>query len=294
MKKILIVLSILLGIGFLWLLSNIYFTRQMANDESIPLSDEFVKGVQLPKKALIVVAHDDDYVEGAATVAQLTKEGYEIGLLCVFNQGDKEVQLIRIEETKEAGRILNLKQIDYVKTDITKKTREKLWMPIPYAEFNEYYDINILKSNIYESIEKYQPSIIFTLDDEIGGYGHPEHVLVGKAVREVCREMRVKGDSSVKAIAQIVFCDEREIAINTGKPVYEEAKVIYGVEGMPTPNLAREVKEEIEIKIRAMKAHASQHRNIKKFFPNYHLYPSSVYGWMYPKEYFRVLKLEDF
>ncbi|MBK7085387.1 MAG: hypothetical protein IPH53_12280 [Flavobacteriales bacterium] len=59
---------------------------------------------------------------------------------------------------------------------------EEPYMPIPVASFADEFLVGPLEERIGRYIEEHRPSVIFTLDDSIGGYGNPEHVLVSKLV----------------------------------------------------------------------------------------------------------------
>ena len=59
-------------------------------------------------------------------------------------------------------------------------------MPIPYGQFSENFKTDSLKMYVLKAIKKYNPGVIFTLDNVIGAYGHPEHVAVGQSVLEIC------------------------------------------------------------------------------------------------------------
>ena len=55
------------------------------------------------------------------------------------------------------------------------------------------------------TIEKYKPTVVFSLDNITGAYGHPEHVCVSQCVIDVCSEMKNSAGFSVKKIYQSIY-----------------------------------------------------------------------------------------
>ena len=146
---------------------------------------------------------------------------------------------------------------------------------------------------VLKAIKKYNPSVIFTLDNEIGFYGNPEHVLVGQVAVEICSLYKDSSNFSVKKIYHGVFpYSQAEKIMGKGK-VYTEGKKIYRCNGMPTPDVQINISSFTTIKKKIFLAHASQHRNLKKFYPFYHYYPGWLYFGIFNKEYFRIISFEE-
>lgn len=237
----------------------------------------------------MIFAHDDDYLATSGVLTLLVESGATISYLCVSgydSHGDTE---IRRKEMLDAANILGLHDLSHLR--FTPHRNEGGYMPMPKDQFNAYYKMDSMKHVIEQFILTRQPEVIFTLDNEIGGYGHPEHVAVSQLVIDVCREHLQDPGFGVKAIYQTVFPDGLERYTTAGLPVYEQAKKVYQVAGMPAPDFAVDVRSQIPKKLRLMRTHASQHRNIRKFFPHYHTFPTAIYGWIFDKEYFRKVEV---
>ena len=58
-----------------------------------------------------------------------------------------------------------------------------------------------------KAILTYDHSVIFMMDNEIGGYSHPEHVVIGKTVEGLCKLYRDPVGFSVSKIYQAVLPD---------------------------------------------------------------------------------------
>src|SRR5690606_10739533 len=130
-------------------------------------------------------------------------------------------------EVEEVAKIQNLASTNLIDFSLQRSDSVKEpWRPIPYHKIPEYMNVDSLKSIISESIEKYRPSVLFTLDNIIGGYGHPEHVCVSQSAIDVCDQMKSSDEFSVKKIYQAVFPRTLNENVLKGNPAYFAAKKI--------------------------------------------------------------------
>ncbi len=292
MKKLIkiittIIVIILISIGsHLYWLSSFNGSEVFQEDTYLDNSDH--------KTALIIVAHDDDAVGCAGTIVELAKKGWKIHFLTFYGKWKAEENPIRKKEVAQVAIIQQLASTSLIDFSLQKTdTVEAPWMPIPYSKFPDYMYVDSLQTIISTAVNKYKPSVIFTLDNLIGGYGHPEHVCVSQSVIDVCNKMKTDSSFSVKKIYQAVF--SRTLNENTLKnnPTFIAAKKIYQQEGSPIPDVQVNIYNSSKEKKAIMVAYESQKRNLKKIWPYYYLYPHWIYFKIFDTEYFNVISLDQ-
>jgi len=131
----------------------------------------------------------------------------------------------------------------------------------------------------------------------MGGYGHPEHVLVSQMVIDLSEEQRI----TPLYIYQSVFTDHMENTImrrhaermkSWGFPgdEWDNAKRIYGVEGMPEPTVEIIIKSEAQFKMDYLRSYNKRERKTLGFFiPEFEKYRAEEYFTIFDREFFRVL-----
>ena len=168
------------------MVAPIIYLFTLTPNEDYP-DDTYLQNEQ-NKKALIIVAHDDDASLFSGTTSMLAAKGWEVSFLCFYTHLHRpEDNPLRKLEMKHVAEIQGLNSLDLIDFAIARDQTKQGYMPIPYDEFAENYKIDSLRMYIYESISNHYPSVIFILDNIIGYYGHPEHVLVGQVVEEICK-----------------------------------------------------------------------------------------------------------
>jgi LmbE family N-acetylglucosaminyl deacetylase len=287
-----IFLSILILVFFL---SHLAILLSYRPTEVFP-KDEYLTNVKV-KKALVAVAHDDEMATFSGTLAILESEGWEIDFLC-FYQGDKsyEIDKMREAEAENATKILNFSKSNFIYKDMvdpTFTTNRKRYEALPYDSFSHQFYVDSVRNTLLEIVKLSNPTVIFTLDDSIGGYGHPEHVLIGQLAKSIAKELAENGNYNIERIYQCVYPDSFEKKLMDGGELYEEAKKIYGVDGMPNPEVEIDISNYGEIKMKVLNAFASQKRDLKKFVPYYHVFPGWFYYRIFDKEYFKVINVTN-
>jgi LmbE family N-acetylglucosaminyl deacetylase len=246
------------------------------------------------KTAIIIVAHDDDAISFAGTVSRLTEQGWDVTTVCFYGSWKSEENQTRKEELQKAAALSGIKNLEFVDVDIVNgsDTVAEPWMPVPYNRFQEYFKLDTIRYIITNAIFKYKPSVIFTLDDTIGGYGHPQHIAVSRCVNDVCRLFKDTVDFPVRKIYQAVFPHSQTENIVGNMPAYRSAKKIYGVDGMPNPDVYVSIADAGEKKKDFMCAFKSQQQSIRKIWPYYNWYPAWLYFGIFDKEFFRTLDVK--
>lgn len=283
-----LVLAVIIGI-----VANIIYLYSLRPTEDYP-EDNYLNSVN-NKTALIVVAHDDDATLFSGTTSMLADKGWDVSFMCFFTDLYKpEVNPIRKQEMKNIQKIQALKNLELIDLRLRRSmdTIQKPWLPIPYNELSENFEIDSLRMYILQAIQKYQPTVIFTLDDVIGFYGHPEHVLVGRTVANICKEYKDSTNFSVKKIYQCVWPFSRTEKIMKKIPTYGKGKKIYQCTGMPVPDVEIDISSYGSVKKKVLAAHVSQQGSIRRYMKYYRYYPGRIYFSIYDKEYFKMISVD--
>jgi LmbE family N-acetylglucosaminyl deacetylase len=286
-KRILILsVSIIVAI----LIGHVYWLSRLNGNEVYP-HDTFLQNAS-NKTALIIVAHDDDAIGCAGTISELTKQGWKVHMLTFYGNWHPQDNPIRKAEVEQVAKIQLLTSTELIDFSLQRSdTVKEPWRPIPYSKFSEYMYVDSLKTMIEEAIAKHKPSVLFTLDNVIGGYGHPEHVCVSQSAIDVCVQNKLKSQFSVQRIYQAVFPRSLNENILKNNPAFIAAKEVYQAEGSPIPTVEINIYNSSKEKKAVMLAYASQHRNLKKIWPYYNIYPHWLYFKIFDSEYFHEIIL---
>jgi LmbE family N-acetylglucosaminyl deacetylase len=296
MKKILkglifTILILLLAIG-----GHLYYLTTLAAKETYP-NDTYLT-TEKNKKALIIVAHDDDMIGSSGTITALCKNGWEIREMCFYQQGgiyaakDSIKNPIRKRDLQQVASIQGLSATDPIDFNFRyNMNSEESYLPMPYDKFAESFKTDSLTGIIAGYIEKYRPSVIFTLDDIIGGYGHPDHVLVSRIILDYCKTHKNDPGFSVKRIYQPVFPPTMAERILGKMPVYATAKKTYQCNGMPLPDVQVNISDHAALKKECLLAYSTEQNSIKKMWPYYSWYPSWIYFKIFDRDFFRVIEI---
>ncbi len=151
--------------------------QKLAAEEQFP-EDVFLASDTI-KRAMVVVAHDDDCSAMAGTLAMLKSSGWIIKELCFISGTPGRDSAFR----KAAPFILNETEFIVMHPEERRPGQDSStipYMPIPKKSIPEEFKYNDIAKLITSKIRDYNPSVIFSLDNLIGGYGHPEHLLVSQ------------------------------------------------------------------------------------------------------------------
>jgi LmbE family N-acetylglucosaminyl deacetylase len=266
--------------------------RGFAPTETYP-EDTFLNTAQ-NKRALVVVAHDDDDCAMSGTIAKLTAAGWEVKQLSLQrhvspNTGENPARIIC------QGNDLLLEDGYYRRGLDTMKFA---YLPVPYEELADQFLTEKIAAALTQYINTFRPSVIFTLDNEKGGYGHPEHIHLSQLVKDLFED----GTLMAERVYQSVYTDhmEREIVDKWlgarlkkwGYPDASQlANELYGISGMPEPTVQVTITEVAETKMAYLRAYEEDVRkNLRKFIPYYEDHDAHTYFSLFDREFFRVLE----
>lgn len=292
MKKILIVSSILGALIITIIIGHLIYLNNLSKADSYPI-DTFLKN-QTNKNALIIVAHDDDAISMSGTISYLVNNGWEVQELC-FYQGFENKDSIRKRDLEKASKLLGMTDVEYYDIELRKHRDniEKPWLPIPYSDLDSAYNRVSAANHIVNFIKKNNPSVVFTLDDIIGGYGHPDHVFISKLIIEYCIQHQADPEFRVERIYQAVFDPKMNARILKDMEAFQLAKKVYNVTYSPKPDVYVSLSGYENVKKKALLTFTTEQKSLTKIWPYYNYYPANIYFKLFDKEYYRVLKKEE-
>ncbi len=266
--------------------------KTFAPIENYP-DDSFLDSVS-PKKALIIVAHDDDDCAMSGTIARLSANGWTIKSISlqsheINNTGKNPSEIIC------SGNELLLEDGYYRKGLDTMKAP---YLPIPYDLMKEQFLTEKMSGAIIQKVNEFKPAVIFTLDNEKGGYGHPEHIFISRLVKELFEENKLEASK----IYQSVYTNSMETEIvdkwlgekmkDWGYPDPSKlANELYGIDGMPEPTVQIHITDAAETKMKYLRAYDEDVRkNLRKFIPYYEEFDAVTYFNIFDREFFRVIE----
>ena len=298
MKKLRRFLLVTLIIFIIVIAGHIYYITMLAPTEKYPADNYLLS--ETDKKALIIVAHDDDMATSAGTITLLCKNGWQIREMCFYQQGglyfkkDSAKNPIRKQSLQQAVGLQGLQSADPVDFNFRNDMEtEKPYMPMPYSQFATNYKLDSLTKLIAAYIEKYKPSVIFTLDSVMGGYGNPDHVMISQRIMDYCRQHKNDPGFSVNKIYQPVFPPSQSDRVLTKMPVYNEAKKVYQCEGMPLPDVQIEYGDQSKEKKQVMQASTTEQNSFKQITPYYNWYPHWIYFKIFDRDFFKVVNVSS-
>jgi LmbE family N-acetylglucosaminyl deacetylase len=265
--------------------------QKFAAPETFP-EDTFLD-TMANKRALIIVAHDDDDCMMSGTIAKLTSNGWTIKQLSFElhnipgeNRNPAHIICEGSEKILEDG--LYRPGVDTVKYP---------YMPIPYEEIGKQFLREKVADALIKRINDFNPSVLFTLDNIKGGYGHPDHIFLSQLVLDLFNE----GKISVQLIYQSVLTKHVETEIDKymtpkmekwGYPqASPAANELYGIEGMPEADVQITITDQAEIKMAYLRAYPeSVRKNLRKFLIYYEDFDAETFFSVWDREFFKIIK----
>lgn len=252
----------------------------------------------IDKKAMIVIAHDDDMCAMAGTISKLNREGWEIEVLS-FHKGE-ERDIAQIKACRNILDRVTFFDLDYSlwRIDLNKQKQDELYLPVVREKFEETFNQKVVEDELIKRVNNFKPSVIFTLDNEIGGYGHPEHVFISQLVLDLDQSQKI----SIAYIYQSVYTphmttsimerhSKRMIEWGFAGDGWENAKETYKVSGMPLPTTQINISTEADIKMDYLKSYNErEQKTIGFYIPSFFEYSAEEYFNIFDREFFHVIK----
>jgi LmbE family N-acetylglucosaminyl deacetylase len=257
-----------------------YIKYKETQDYRIPLFEDTIKN----KIALFIFPHPDDEIVCAGTIATLKKNGWRLNLL-TLTQGQPDEKIIRKNEWTKA--VNELAFDNYEISDLPNNS----WDNVMRNNISFWYDNeDSLEIIVYNSIQKYRPTILFTYDTAIGGYGHPEHRISALAVNNVFQKHKLGPSFSVKSIFQITLPEKQELLMLNSVQSYKNAIKLTGNKTLPEPTVAFDISKHWGLKRKAASIYTSQIESMKKFFLLPEIKDSTNHYKTFDREYYFEIK----
>jgi len=301
----------------IYLLPLVYCGLVLNSSQYFP-EDEFLN-TATNKKAIIVVAHDDDWYGCVGTVKNMCDKGWDVNAYCFYREPFTMEAASRISERKEGllkcKEVIGLGQFNGIDLNFRFRPVEKPYMSIPYSEFENEFRYDSIVSIVTKIIDQNNPSVIFTLDDSIGLYGNAEHVLISQVILEICERSKIEKELAVERIYQSVLPSDMAEGImvkykkvyplisfkrlfwhltkmdSDAADTYTKAKGVYGCDGMPHPDVEISIRDFSKFKKDFIDCFPTERKNFKRFAPFFNWYPYWIYYRIFDKEYFRVIEI---
>lgn len=268
--------------------------RHYAATETFP-EDTYLDTVSV-KRALVIVAHDDDDCAMSGTIHGLSRKGWEIEQL-----NFQTTPLADGAATHPSSLIC--KGYHQILAEGAFRGGDPgdtlpAYLPIPKERFGSVFHSAMVKDTLVPLINAFAPAVIFTLDNEIGAYGNPEHVFISQLVLDLFNS----GSIHAQRIYQPVYTDHMERTIigerlsailkeHDFSNTYAIAKEVYGVEGMPVPDVQVDIRTDSLGKMAYLMAYSEKAKNsLRKFVPYFEEFPAGQYFSVFDREFFRVIE----
>lgn len=250
--------------------------RARLNDMKVPIGrDLFASGA--PRRIMAIWAHPDDEVTSAGTLSALARGGAHLTLVYLTageaardtGYSREELAVVRHEEAKAAGALLgasHVKVLDFPDSGLAAT------------------DPAVAKAAIAGLIERFQPGVIVSFDEQVGFYGHPDHVQTGRWVREVVDE----GAPSVTRLYQATL---PKALVSLALKLVQAFRDNYPSDparGLPPATLAFPIAAQAKAKRQLLDVHKSQARIIADVQPYYDRVPAWLYYRLFDREYFAL------
>jgi LmbE family N-acetylglucosaminyl deacetylase len=165
-------------------------------------------------------------------------------------------------------------------------------------KFEETFNQKVVEDELIKRVNNFKPSVIFTLDNEIGGYGHPEHVFISQLVLDLAQSQKI----SIDYIYQSVYTphmttsimerhSKRMLEWGFAGDGWENAKETYKVAGMPLPTTQINISTEADSKMDYLKSYNErEQKTIGFYIPAFFEYSAEEYFNIFDREFFHVIK----
>jgi N-acetylglucosamine malate deacetylase 2 len=270
--------------------------EKLAAEESFP-KDNYLDTVK-KKRALVVTAHDDDDASMAGTLAKLNEQGWEIKQIC-FTSGDIKRDEALIKASKFIMDEIEIINIQPEKRRIKIDKGQEPYSPIPIESFDESFDRELILPLIVKKINEYDPTVIFSLDNVMGGYGHPEHLLVSQVVIDSFAAGKIHPQRIYQSVypnsMEKKILEERLTALmkkwGYTNSSYMIARDLYHIDGMPEPDVEINIEPFSKQKMNFLRAFEERERKTIAFFvPYFQDFDHKEYFSVFNREFFKVIK----
>jgi len=295
-KKYLLLVSILICIACKKEREDI--TQFAPTSQEVYPSDTILQNVKI-KKAMIIIAHDDDMSAMSGTISKLNKIGWEIEVLSFHKDKERDkAQKLACRSILDRVTFFDMNYTQW-RLDVNKREQEELYLPIEKEKFTKIFNYKIVEDELLKRVNNFNPSVVFTLDNEVGAYGHPEHVFISQLVLDMAKSKKIP----ITYIYQSVYTPHMtsSIMMRLSKKLvewgfkgdsWEIAKKTYKAKGMPKPTTQIQITSEAKEKMNYLNSYNERERKTIGFFiPAFEEYSADEYFKTFDREFFNIIKI---
>jgi len=264
--------STILALGILLL--NRYVNDQNVDPIEKKLNDQRIQ------KVLAVLAHPDDEVMIAGTVAKLKKRGTEIHLLYLTHGEDGPTGGLVEQENLAERRVAELKQVASI---LQVDSLEILDFPDRYLNTIPESQLEVA---IRSKITTIKPDTVICFDQTIGLYGNTDHAYSGKVVHTLMKQKLGVKNLLVMTLPIPMI----ELAMKVSQTFKER----YNPEnGLPVANVCVQVSRYGKQKKEVIKAHQTQWQVMNDVQPLWNKISYWIYYRIFSREYFHYINVSE-
>lgn len=223
---------------------------------------------------MYVVAHPDDEVLMSGTLS-LLKRRYNLPVKALYlthGEDGPTYDLVpksglKQRRTQELGQVKKVLALD-----------EMVVCDYPDRYLADQ-DFDAVCQTVQREMEAFAPTYIFTFDENIGMYGHTDHVTAGKAAVRTAKQA-----DGLKGVFQMTLPSGMlALALKMSKTFRER----YDTErGLPQPNVAANIYRWRKYRYAVTRAHETQTAVMRELQPYYDKLPRWLYYAVFNREYF--------
>lgn len=246
-------------------------------DNTVP---ELTMDISDTTRVLAIFPHADDETIAGGLILYLKLKGAAIHLLTLCEHNE-----IRMNELNCSAEKLGIKKVEVA------GFVNNSWDDVMSNNIKFWYDSkDSIKQAIMRKIQQFSPHILITYDSEIGGYGHPEHLVSAELTEDIFLENSKNPGFAPEYLLQITLTDELENFLVANSPAYEPTKKMTGSKGLPAPDFALDIRQFWPAKIQAALCHQSQYKTLNKFYIVYDEENRDNHINAFSREYYRVME----
>ena len=251
------------------------FARGQLNDLKVPVAATLiVEGA--PATVMAIWAHPDDEITCAGTLAAMARDGAQITLV-YLTRGEaardtgfsrEDLGSVRVAEAQAAGALLGASHVEVLE--------------FPDGGLSTA-DGEAAKAVISDQIARWAPSLLISFDERVGYYGHPDHVAVGRWVRQVAHE-----NACVRRLYQVTLPTTLIALALRMVDAFRDNYPKANDRGLPVPTVAVAISGLASTKRRLLDVHASQAKVMADVQPYFDRLPAWLYYRLFDREYFAL------
>jgi len=269
---------LILGIGF-------FVLRGQLQDDAIPLVSDF-RG----ESVMFIFPHPDDEITCAGTLKILDNQEVTTTLI-TLTRGEAGESNGMVNETDPLKRKSLLGEIR--KKELLAAGR---LLGIDHQEVLDFPDSGLkdiapetIKETIRDRIARYRPTILISYDDAVGLYGHIDHRLTARYVKEIFLENQGDSGFPARKMYQVTLpAPMIRVALKISK-FFQDNYPKDPSRGLPGPTIAIRITEAGKYKRDAMLVHESQRQTFDDMQPYFDKLPPAIYYRIFDREYFAAV-----